>query len=73
MSQVTAVLTVSGMSCGHCVKTVRGALESSMAVEVVDVEIGEARVLVDPDSDALELARIAVDETGFEVVGVSVK
>jgi copper chaperone len=73
MSKTTAVLTISGMSCGHCVKTVRGALEDSKGIEVVEVEIGEAKVLVDTDTEDLDLARQAVDDTGFEVVGVSVQ
>ena len=33
-------IDVDGMSCGHCVKTVRGALEAFKGIDIVDVEIG---------------------------------
>ena len=37
------------MSCGHCVSAVREALEETGGVEVLDVEIGTARVRYDAE------------------------
>jgi len=42
-------IAVTGMSCQHCVARVRKALEDMDSVEVQSLEIGEARVLWDPE------------------------
>jgi len=44
----TEDLNIGGMSCGHCVSAVRGALERIPGLEVVDVVVGVARVQYDP-------------------------
>lgn len=67
MGEMRATLHIDGMSCGHCVKTVRSALEAVRGVEVVDVQIGSAEILAVSD-EALEQAVSAVDDTGFETV-----
>ncbi|MFB3132331.1 MAG: cation transporter, partial [Rhodothermales bacterium] len=41
-------LQIEGMSCGHCVKAVQGALEAVEGVEVHAVEIGTAQISYDP-------------------------
>ncbi len=57
------------MSCGHCVRAVRQALERLDGVEVEDVRVGEARVRYDAErTDRAGLAR-AIREEGFGVVG----
>lgn len=63
----TETLTITGMSCGHCVRAVETALESVDGVEVEDVRVGEARVRYDAAIvDPAALAR-AVKEEGFAV------
>ena len=63
----TETLTITGMSCDHCVGAVRTALESVDGVEVEDVRVGEARVRYDAAIvDPAALAR-AVEEEGFAV------
>ncbi|MGH7713396.1 MAG: heavy-metal-associated domain-containing protein, partial [Gemmatimonadaceae bacterium] len=37
-------LEIDGMSCGHCVASVRTALATVPGVQVADVSIGQARV-----------------------------
>ena len=61
------------MSCGHCVKTVRSALEDAKGVEVIDVEIGSATVILDESLTDFDAVADAIDETGFEVVRPSVE
>ncbi len=73
MSKQNARLEIEGMSCGHCVKTVRGALEDSPGVEVVDVEIGSATIVLDDSLTVLDAVAGVIDETGFEVVRTSVE
>jgi copper chaperone CopZ len=70
MNQEAVTLRIEGMSCDHCIKTVRSALEKTPDVEVIEVEIGSARILVGGNREVVDAARQSVDDTGFEVVGV---
>lgn len=68
MSSVS--LSIGGMSCGHCVSSVRRALESVPGAQVEDVRIGSARVVLPGDaSDASRQALIdALNDAGYEAV-----
>lgn len=60
---------IEGMSCGHCVKAVRQALEAITGVNVENVEIGRAQVSYDPSiTDRAHLVE-AIEEEGYTVVG----
>ncbi|ADP11847.1 copper exporting ATPase [Erwinia sp. Ejp617] len=52
MSQVT-LLTLDGLSCGHCVKRVKEALEQRADVEQAEVSLAEARVSGSASAGAL--------------------
>ncbi|WP_296811896.1 cation transporter [Thiocapsa sp.] len=58
---MTHILSITGMSCGHCVRAVTSALESVAGVEsvAVDLELGRARVEGQADVDALVAAVVA--------------
>lgn len=58
-------ITVDGMSCGHCVRAVRSALESLPGVHVESVEIGEARVTFDPARVERQAVVDAVEDQGY--------
>ena len=73
MQEKNVTLEIDGMSCGHCVKTVRGALVDSPGVTVVDVEIGSAKIVLDESVTDLDSIAALVDETGFQVVGTSIE
>ena len=62
-------LQIEGMSCGHCVKAVQGALEAVEGVDVHAVEIGAAQISY--DLAATDPAGIvdAVEEAGYTVEG----
>ena len=63
MQRVT--LRIDGMSCGHCVRAVRSALEGVDGVRVEDVTVGSAVVAYDPArADPERIAR-AVAEEGY--------
>jgi copper chaperone len=47
MSKTT--LKVKGMTCGHCVHTVKSALEGTDGVEFVEVDLGKGRAEVEYD------------------------
>ena len=64
---VTINLKVSGMSCGHCVGSVKGALKSVPGVENADVKIGSVTVQFDPAQATVEQISDAVEDAGYEV------
>jgi len=64
---VTLELEISGMSCGHCVNAVRGALEELDGVEVRKVEIGAASVEYDPSRSSPAAIEHAIADAGYQV------
>ncbi|MFD8085941.1 heavy-metal-associated domain-containing protein [Kitasatospora sp. NPDC059722] len=69
MSTITTVLTVDGMSCGHCEKTVSAGLSALPGVTDVVADAPSGRVTV-ASAEALDEAtlRSAVDGAGFTFV-----
>lgn len=67
MADIT--LSITGMSCGGCVRSVTGVLKALPGVSAVDVtlEPGEARVSFDPDQVSPAQLAAAVEDAGFEV------
>jgi copper chaperone len=63
------VITVKGMTCGHCVSAVQKEIGGLPGVTGVEVELDTGTVLVtaDPPPDAAAL-RAAVDAAGYEMV-----
>ena len=64
----TEVLEIEGMSCDHCVKSVREALQHVSGAAVRSVEIGRAEVDAAPGTPRAALVE-AVEAAGFDVVG----
>lgn len=63
--------TVAGMTCGHCVAAVAEEVEGVPGVEAVSVDLGSGRLAVRGDAVEDSDVRAAVEEAGYEVVGVS--
>ncbi|MCK8780441.1 heavy-metal-associated domain-containing protein [Rhizobium sp. NTR19] len=57
-----AIFNVPDMTCGHCEKTVRGALEEALPGAPVTVDLGAHRVTV--EGDAVK-AEDAIREAGY--------
>ena len=64
----TEQLTITGMSCGHCVKAVQGAIEGAGA-KAEKVEVGKASFQYDETKISREKIVLAIEEEGFQVVG----
>lgn len=71
MSQIT--LNVPDISCGHCEKTVLGALEGKPGVKTVQVSIPSKGVYLDYDESAFSLDQVksALDEEGYPVASAT--
>ncbi|WP_100012934.1 copper chaperone CopZ [Lentibacillus sediminis] len=63
-------LDVRGMTCGHCEKAVKDALEQLEGVQGVEVNIGTNKVDVTYDDAQVTVAdmRAAIEEQGYDVV-----
>ncbi|MGX1163254.1 copper chaperone CopZ [Arthrobacter sp. SLBN-100] len=71
-SPTTTTVSVSGMTCGHCVSAVSEELEALEGVEAVDVELnaGGISTVTIISSDHLSPSEIgeAVAEAGYLVI-----
>ena len=59
-------LDIEGMTCGHCVAAVRGALAGMDGVEVRDVTIGSADIVVDERRAPRERVLDAIADEGYQ-------
>ncbi|CAM3476391.1 copper chaperone CopZ [Marinicrinis lubricantis] len=66
MTQTT--LKVQGMSCGHCVKAVEGALKEIGAQGTVNLEAGTVDVSFDDNKLSLDQLKEAIEEQGYDVI-----
>ena len=67
----TYTYTISGMTCSHCVSSVREEIEALPGVEHVEVDLDRATAVVGGDVDAAAVAA-AVAEAGYSVTGYAV-
>ena len=58
-------LTIEGMTCEHCVRAVRGALEKVPGARVEAVDIGSASVEYDPERVTEETLVDAIADEGY--------
>jgi copper chaperone len=72
-SSITKSFTVTGMSCGHCEKTVREAAEQVPGVSsvVVDLQGGRATVSFDPGATTPAAIAAAITEAGYDAAEAS--
>ncbi|MEV0587036.1 copper ion binding protein [Nonomuraea sp. NPDC050310] len=65
----TATYTVKGMTCGHCVSSVKEEVGEVAGVTSVDVDLESGRLTVESAAPVAEEAvRAAVEEAGYELV-----
>lgn len=64
----TRTITVTGMTCGHCVAAVQGQIGKLPGVTGVEVDLGSGRVTIESDAPVADAdVAAAVDEAGYEV------
>jgi copper chaperone len=64
----TLELKIEGMSCGHCIISVRKALSKLTDTTVEDVQIGSAKVLIDETKVTTQLLAQAIESAGYRLV-----
>ena len=62
-----STLHITGMSCEHCVKHVKEALEAVAGVKSAEVSLAEKSAAVEHGDEAeISALRAAVEEAGYE-------
>jgi copper chaperone len=62
------VLKVEGMSCGHCVSSVEGAVNKLGAKGKVDLSAKTVAIEFDENKLSLEAFKEAIEDQGYDVV-----
>ncbi len=66
----TATYSVTGMTCGHCVSSVKEEVSEVAGVTSVEVDLASGGLTVTSEAPVDEAAvRAAVGEAGYEVAG----
>ena len=66
MERIT--LSIDGMTCGHCVRSVDNALKELAGVTVEQVKVGQATVSFDPAATTRSQITQAVEDEGYAVL-----
>ena len=69
MALETRNYNVNGMTCSHCVLSVREEVSEVPGVEDVEVELASGRLTVTGSGFGDDAIRAAVEEAGYEVTG----
>jgi copper chaperone len=70
---MTKKILVEGMSCGHCVNHVKEALSELNGVTSVDVNLSAKTAVIETSAEVKdEDIKFAIDDAGYEVVGIEV-
>ena len=64
------LLTIEGMSCGHCVMHVKSALQDVAGVKSVDVDLAKKSAMVEGEALSDAALKAAVAEAGYRVTAV---
>lgn len=65
----TKIIQVEGMSCQHCVHSIKTALEELKGVSKVEVDLQGKKVTVelDPQVVTLDMVKDAIEDQGYHV------
>ncbi len=67
----TQELKIEGMSCGHCVMSVKKELSKLAGVVVKDVQIGKAKIQYDETKISNQIIAETIDRAGYKLVSVN--
>lgn len=64
----TVTVTVTGMTCGHCVSSVREEVGNIPGVTAVDVDLASGKVTIDSEGQiAADAIKSAVEGAGYQL------
>lgn len=65
------IVTISEMSCGHCLNAVNKALANLKTIEVRSVRMGRAELRVREGEAAAAEVYAAIEDAGYKIEGIS--
>ena len=65
-----ATMDITGMTCGHCVRSIDQALKALDGVAVENVAIGKATVSYDPATVSTSRIAQAIESEGYGVTAI---
>ncbi|MEZ0341815.1 heavy-metal-associated domain-containing protein [Mycobacterium sp. pV006] len=66
----TSTITVAGMTCSGCAKSVRAELKAVPGVVDVDIDLSNGTVTITSDAPVDDAAvKAAVEEAGYQLAG----
>ena len=65
------IIFIEGMSCGHCVKHVKDALEELQGIDTVKVDLENKQAVVEGNASD-ETIKEAIEEAGYDVINIEV-
>lgn len=66
----TQTINIEGMTCGHCIMSVKKELSKIDGVTINSVKIGTAEVIITESKVTDEKLRYAVEEAGYSVKSI---
>ncbi|MDP1677881.1 MAG: cation transporter [Bacteroidota bacterium] len=66
----TVQLSIQGMTCGHCVMSLKKEFLKIEGLTINNIEIGKANVAVDESKVSDKKLQEAVEEAGYSVVSI---
>lgn len=64
----SVILKVQGMSCGHCVNSVEGAVKKLGALATVDLAAGSVAVEYDESKLTVDAIKETIEDQGYDVI-----
>lgn len=70
MSEITKVFNVEGMSCSHCERAIKNAMNGLDGVSSTEVDLNAKTVTVHYDTNHLDEMNLiaAIEEAGYDIV-----
>lgn len=68
MAITTLNLEIGGMSCPHCVKAVQKALSKIQGLEILELGVGRARLVVPDPESTTDLVRTTIEKAGYTII-----
>jgi len=65
-----SIVTIEGMSCGHCAMRVKKALEETAGVRSATVDAVTGKAEVEGDALDANMLRRAVEKAGYKAVAI---
>ncbi len=66
----TLNIIIDGMSCNHCVISIKNELAKFSNIEIKNVEVGIAKIIC-AENFNLETIKTAIEEIGFNVITIN--